>query len=232
MSVSPLNTALQLVKSRICGLPPKMSHVEVHAARAAGGKIVSDISGSQSEDYFTIVVDILKRIMGSLNPEEVLGYLTESVTRALRAKAASVRLLDDSGTRLEMRAVYGLSDRYLNKGPVELSKSAIDRHILEGNVTQLENVGHDPNFQYPREAESEGIASVASAPLIAHDRPIGVLRVYSGSTRTFSRLETRFLEALAELASLALHNASLHQRLQSDHTELIDMFLPGFAEDR
>lgn len=187
--------------------------------------VVMEPSGS-SDDYFLTVVDILKRIIGSLNPEEVLTYLTESVTRALHAKAASVRLLNDDGDLLEMRAVFGLSEAYLSKGPVALARSAIDRHILEGNVTQLHDVRSDAGFQYPDEAQAEGIVSVASAPLIAHDRPIGVLRVYSAETRHFNQTETRFLEALAELAALAIHNASLYERLQSDHHELIDIFLP------
>jgi len=182
---------------------------------------------SESYDYVSTVVDIVKRIISSLDPEEVLGYLTESVTKAMHAKAASVRLLDEAGDRLEMRAVYGLSDAYLNKGPVELERSAIDRHILDGNVTQLADVRQDGNFQYPDEARKEGIVSVASAPMIAHDKPIGVLRVYSSETRSFSHLETRFLEAVAELAALAMHNASLYHRLKTDHHELIDIFLPG-----
>jgi len=182
---------------------------------------------NETDDYFAIVVDIVKRIISSLDPEEVLGYLTEEVTRALHAKAASVRLLDSQGERLEMRAVYGLSDEYLNKGPVELARSAIDRHILEGNVTQLADVRDDPNFQYPDEARREGIVSVASAPMIAHEKPIGVLRVYSNETRAFSHLETRFLEAVAELAALAVHNASLYDQLKSHHHELIDIFMPG-----
>jgi signal transduction protein with GAF and PtsI domain len=187
---------------------------------------MSDSTG-QRDDYFLTVVDIVKRITSSLEPEEVLGYLTESVTRALKAKAASVRLLDPDGKRLEMRAVFGLSEEYLNKGPVELSRSAIDRHILEGHVTQLHDVREDPNFQYPHEARTEGIVSVASAPLIAHDAPIGVLRVYSGEMRTFSLLETRFLEVVAELAALAIHNASLYAQLRTHHHELIDIFMPG-----
>ncbi|HZT96179.1 MAG TPA: GAF domain-containing protein [Chloroflexota bacterium] len=180
-----------------------------------------------TEQYFPILVEILKRIIGSLNPEDVLAYLTESVAKAMDGKAASVRLLDESGTKLEMRAVYGLSEAYLNKGPVELQRSAVDRHILDGNVTQLEDVSHDPNFQYPGEAHSEGIVSVLSAPLIAHDRPIGVLRVYAGTRRRFSSVECGFIQTVAELAALAIHNASLHQRLKSDHSELIDIFLPA-----
>lgn len=183
-------------------------------------------SDGPSVEYFSTFFEIAKRINSSLNPENVLSYLTESVTHALHVKAASVRLVDDSGQRLEMRAVYGLSYAYLNKGPVELARSAVDRHILEGNVTQLEDVTHDPNFQYPQEAQAEGIVSVLSAPLIAQDRPVGVLRVYTDSPRRFSRIECAFLQAVAELAALAIQNARLHERLRRDHGELLDLFLP------
>ncbi len=183
-------------------------------------------SDTSRDPYFPILVEILKRIISSLNPEDVLAYLTESLTHALNAKASSVRLLDDTNQKLEMKAVYGLSEHYLNKGPVELDRSAVDRHILDGNVTQLEDVGHDPNFQYPDEAAVEGIVSVLSAPMIAHERPVGVVRVYSGERRTFTPVECGFMETVAELAALAIDNARLHERLKSDHSELIDIFLP------
>jgi signal transduction protein with GAF and PtsI domain len=179
-----------------------------------------------SVEYFSTLFEIAKRLNSSLDPNDVLAYLTESVSEALAAKAASVRLLDESGERLEMRAVYGLSDAYLNKGPVELSRSAVDRHILAGNITQLEDVTQDPNFQYPKEARDEGIVSVLSAPLIAQDRPIGVLRVYSDKPRHFTEVECAFIQAVAELAALAIQNARLHDQLRRDHGELLDLFLP------
>ena len=72
-------------------------------------------------DYFDALYGLVLRISSSLDPDEVLGYLTEETARAVNTKASSVRLLDKTGTLLEMRAVYGLSEAYLNKGPVEVA---------------------------------------------------------------------------------------------------------------
>src|SRR5205807_865175 len=135
--------------------------------------------------YFDALYLITLRVSSSLDLSDVLAYLTEETAQAVGAKASSVRLVDAAGERLEMAAVYNLSEEYLNKGPVELARSRVDRAILEGNATQLDDVTRDASFQYPEEAAREGIISVASVPLIAHGRPIGVLRVYTGQRRAF-----------------------------------------------
>ena len=80
-------------------------------------------------------------------------------------KQASVRLLDRSGQILELAAVHGLSKNYLEKGPVEVAKSPIDRQVLQGQIVQIEDVTEDPRFQYPMEAQQEGIKSVICVPL-------------------------------------------------------------------
>src|SRR5579872_4566807 len=161
--------------------------------------------------YFDALYQIVLRISSSLTLDNVLAYVTEEAAQAVGARASSVRLLDASGGRLEMRAVHGLSESYLNKGPVELARSPVDREILEGHASQLADVTKDSSFQYPEEAAREGIVSVASVPLIAHGKPIGVLRVYSGSRRTFTETEMRFLVAVADLAALSIDNARLYE---------------------
>ncbi|MDQ2742485.1 MAG: GAF domain-containing protein, partial [Chloroflexota bacterium] len=100
--------------------------------------------------------------------------------------------------------------------------SPVDRNILEGQATQLPDVTHDANFQYPEEARREGIVSVASVPLIAHGRPIGVLRVYSGQRRTYGDDDMRFLVATADLAALAIDNARLYDRMKQNYEETMN----------
>lgn len=172
--------------------------------------------------YFDALYQITLRVSSSLDLTDVLGYLTEEAAMAVNARASSVRLLDADGSRLEMRAVYGLSEQYLNKGPVELSRSRVDREILEGHSTQLQDVTTDPNFQYPGEAAREGIVSVASVPLIAHGRPIGVLRVYTGQRRTFSEADMKFLTAVADLAALSIENARLYEGLKQNYEDTMN----------
>jgi GAF domain-containing protein len=173
--------------------------------------------------YFEALYQITLRISSSLDLDDVLAYLTEETARAVGAKASSVRLLDPTGQRLEMQAVYGLSDAYLNKGPVEVARSPVDRQILSGESTQLEDVTHDPHFQYPEEAAREGIASVASVPLIARTKPIGVLRVYSGQRRVFTDDEMRFLTAVADLAALSIENARLYDRMRQNYEDTMNV---------
>lgn len=166
--------------------------------------------------YFEALYEITLRISSSLDLEHVLAYLTEEAARAVGARASSVRLLDKDGRRLEMQAVFGLSEDYLDKGPVDLQRSPVDREILAGHATQLADVTSDPNFQYPLEAAREGIVSVASVPLIAHARPIGVLRVYSAERRTFTEPDMRFLTAVADLAALSIEHARLYDRMRQN----------------
>ncbi len=173
--------------------------------------------------YFDALYQITLRISSSLDLDNVLSYLTEETAGALSVKASSVRLLDKAGKRLEMRAVFGLSESYLNKGTVEVARSAVDKEILAGNATQLADVTSDPSFQYPGEAAREGIVSLASVPLIAHGRPIGVLRVYSGKRRTFSDAEIHFLIAVADLAALCIENARLYDQLKQNYEDTMNI---------
>lgn len=173
--------------------------------------------------YFDALYQITLRIASSLDLDAVLAYLTEETADAMKAKASSVRLLDHAGQCLDMRAVYGLSEAYLNKGPVQLERSSVDREILEGHAMQLEDVTRDPHFQYPEEAAREGIVSVASVPLIAHGRPIGVLRVYSGKRRVFNDPDMRFLTAVADLAALCIENARLYERTRRNYEDTMNI---------
>jgi GAF domain-containing protein len=181
--------------------------------------------------YFDALYQITLRISSSLDLDNVLAYVTEETAEAVGARASSVRLLDGSGKRLEMRAVHGLSEAYLNKGPVELAHSPVDRQILEGNASQLEDVTRDSSFQYPVEAAREGIISVASVPLIAHGRPIGVLRVYSGERRTYSEAEMHFLTAVADLAALSIENARLYEVMRSNYEDTMNTLWGGETQE-
>lgn len=173
--------------------------------------------------YFDALYQIVMRISGSLDLDEVLAYLTEETAQAVEVKAAAVRLLDQTGSQLEMRAVHGLSDRYLNKGPVQVARSPVDQEILSGHATQLADVSSDPGFQYPEEARREGIISLASVPLIAHAKPIGVLRVYSDRKRSFSETDMRFLQAVADLAALCIENARLYEVTRQRYEETMNV---------
>ncbi len=166
--------------------------------------------------YCEVLYEVVKSI-SSLDMDDVLNSIVHRAAEALGMKACSIRLMDETGRRLAIRAAYGLSENYLEKGPVEISRSPVDSEALSGKVVTILNAGEDPRFQYPQEAKYEGIRSVLCVPLTSKDKAIGVVRIYSSAVHEFTDEEVAFLCYLANLGAIAIENARTYQELQSLH---------------
>ncbi|MGC8560336.1 MAG: SpoIIE family protein phosphatase [Phycisphaerae bacterium] len=142
---------------------------------------------------------------------QTLDRVTQSVAQAMGAKACSLRLLDDQRDELVIKSVYNLSDAYLRKGPILVDKSGVDREALAGKVVQIVDMTTDPRIAYPEDARREGIASVLCTSLSYQGRPIGVIRVYTDTPKTFTSFEIRLLQSIANQAAAAIENARLQE---------------------
>jgi signal transduction histidine kinase len=155
------------------------------------------------------------RIVGStLELKQVLERLVESTARAMGVRACSIRLLDSSQSQLEAAAVYGLSQTYLNKGPVDACSNPIAREVLAGHVVNIPDVRESPLLQYPEEARREGIRAMLSAPLNGKSGPLGIIRAYAMEPLHFSKEDEAFLSATAAQGSIAIENALAYQTIQ------------------
>lgn len=150
-------------------------------------------------------------LTGTRGLQQTLDRVTSSVVEAMGVKAASLRLLDDHNNELRIKSVCNLSDAYLQKGPILLDKSAVDREALTGAVVYVADMAADSRVAYPEDASREGIASVLSTALIYKDRPIGVLRVYTALRKEFSDFEQKLLQSIASQAAVAIENARLQE---------------------
>ncbi|MBN1614872.1 MAG: GAF domain-containing protein [Deltaproteobacteria bacterium] len=171
-------------------------------------------------DYFKALYDVARVINASLEPSRVLQEIARCVVSAMKVKASSLRLLDSRNRNLILGASFGLSDKYVQKGPILVEESGLDRKVLEGNTVQIRDARTDKGFQYGAMARAEGIRSVLVVPLMVEKRAIGVLRVYTDRIREFQETEIKFLEAVANLSAIALENARLHETLQT-HCDLM-----------
>ncbi|HJX23636.1 MAG TPA: GAF domain-containing protein [Candidatus Bathyarchaeia archaeon] len=158
----------------------------------------------------------------SLALSEVLQQTVKLTAEAMGVKACSLRLLDEREKSLEMVAAYGLSNAYMNKGPVELGRSLIDTEVMQGRVLAIVNASRDPRWQYPEEARKEGIKSVLCAPLTVKGRVIGTIRVYTSRRHIFTSKEIQFLSALASQAGLSIDNAKLHMVCLRSYQDAVD----------
>ncbi|MDI7275989.1 MAG: HAMP domain-containing sensor histidine kinase, partial [Anaerolineae bacterium] len=153
-------------------------------------------------------------LSSSLQLNEILGRMTRTTAEIMDAKGCSIRLLTKDGSRLELAAAYGLSDAYLAKGPVEVSHSPIDQDALQRRTVIVLNAPEDPRLQYHAEVEREGIRSILCSPLVAKDRAIGVIRVYSSVPHLYTQEDAAFLEAVASAGAVAIDNARAYGQLE------------------
>ena len=152
-------------------------------------------------------------VNSTLDVNEVLTLIAENTARLLNGKACAIRLLDKSGRKLYIGGWHGLSQAYLNKGPVEVEKSLIDAEALAGATIQILDVAEDVRFQYPEEARREGLRSILSCPMRAKNRTLGVIRVYTGEPHVFGEQEQKLLMNVANLGAIAIQNARSYGEL-------------------
>jgi GAF domain-containing protein len=167
-----------------------------------------------------LFLDLAASISSSLDVKTILQTLTKDISKAIGVKAASIRLLDEERKTLKLVASYGLSQKYLNKGPIYTEKSIAE--ALEGNPVVVNNAKTDKGVQYKKEKAEEGIESILCVPIKSKNAVIGVLRLYSAEQRIFTDDEVMLVTALASQGGLAIQNASLYLMLQQDIKELKD----------
>ena len=156
----------------------------------------------------------------SLDVKKILQAMTQELVKALRIKAASVRLLDEEKLTVKLVASFGLSEQYLNKGPILADKNIA--RALKGETIYIKDVSSDQGIQYRKEKEKEGIVSMLYVPIKSQDKIIGVLNIYSSWAREFTEDEIMLVTALAYQGGLAISNAGMYMMLQEDIKDLKD----------
>jgi signal transduction protein with GAF and PtsI domain len=165
------------------------------------------------------LLEVSKAVNSALDVKKVLQLLVKTAVTALDIKAAAVRLLDDKRLKMELVASYGLSDRYITKGPVGTDKSITE--AMMGKAVSIYDVASDDRATYPKESLEEGIKSILSVPITLKGNVIGVMRIYTSEPRDFSEDEITFISSLAEQAALAMENARMYQKLKGEYEELM-----------
>lgn len=166
----------------------------------------------QQSEYLRLFLDVTKTITASLDPKEVFDLIVTKIPPVLHVDAATIRLLDPTRQKLALEAASGLSDTYLNRGPIDAEESVLS--ALEGTPIAICDAANDPRIDYPDAARQEGIQSILVAPIPIRGKINGILRLLTRTRREFTPLEIEFVAALAEQCGIAIENARIHDEQQ------------------
>jgi GAF domain-containing protein len=165
-----------------------------------------------------LFLNLANNINASLDIKRILHILTQDIADELDMLGVSIRLYNKKTDTLDLVASYGLSEAFLNKGPVD-SKEGM-KFIKNGETIAINDVETDDRIQYKKETIAEGIASILWAPIFSGEEAIGVMRLYSSVKREFPDEMLMLVNALARQGGLAIQNASMYLALQNDKKSL------------
>ena len=175
---------------------------------------VKEVDPIKSLAYFRTLHEVTSAVLSTLDSKQVVQLIVDKVISIMQVKASALRLRNETTHELELIATSGLSEKFLSKGQPHTNQSISE--TLAGRPVLIADTANDPRLEYPAETVAEGIASVLSMPIIAHQRVVGVLRLYSAEKRLYSQEELTFLSALAEIAGIAIMNAKIYEKTNND----------------
>jgi HD-GYP domain-containing protein (c-di-GMP phosphodiesterase class II) len=167
------------------------------------------------------LLEVSRLVNSSLRPAEVLRTIAETAVHITAAKACFIRLLGRERNELTPAASYGLSLDFLGGRPLRVTDSGVYREVIAGHRVAVLDVRSDPRYMLREEAQREGLVSLLAIPLRRGETVFGILGVYSSARHQWSRREQRLLQAFAEQASVAIHNARLHEDLRRNYWETV-----------
>ena len=165
-----------------------------------------------------LFLELASNINSSLDIQEILDNLTSNICDTLEMKGADIRLLDEDEAVMTLVASHGLSQEF-----IEIKRTihtATTSRALKGETVIISDTDKDETLVFKEEMKKEGIKSMIVTPILARDKVIGVMRLYSSEFSAFPSDVLVFIEALAHQGGLAIQNASMYLKLKDEKTSL------------
>ena len=161
--------------------------------------------------YFKAIHEIGKTINATYELDTILDLIVTRLPAVMHLKAATVRLIEENKGQLALKAAYGLSETYLQRGP--LDDELATYYIKQGEPVVIPDARKDIHTLYHKEAQAEGIRSILAVPIEVHGEVIGILRLLTEQVRYFTPADINFAMAVAEQSGVAIQRALDYSKL-------------------
>jgi len=200
--------------------PRQFTDQDIALLQAMAAMAASALEHARVSQRCRTLFEVARTVSSTLSAPNAANLIAEHVAKALHIKGCSIRYLDRQRRTLALSGAYGLSAQYLAKGPIDADRSMAE--AMAGHPVVVRDATTDPRVQYPDAAREEGVASMASIPMVLKGVVTGVLRVYTSAPYEFSAEDLDFLSALASISAAAIENAQLYDGIKSDFEALMD----------
>src|SRR5581483_10500299 len=165
--------------------------------------------------------ELAQRFLSAVSPDEVIERTLDALVSLLPADYYEVLLPDAEGTFV----LY--NGRGWRRGVVGRTRTVSDPHLHAGYVLRaqlpviVENFAYETRFQAAEYLMRHQVVAGVCAPMRAETRVIGLLGVYSRTSRHFTEEQSHFLYLLATQTAIALEKARHWQAAERRLDELV-----------
>ncbi len=153
--------------------------------------------------------EVSKTITSDLYLEEILQLIVAATAKSMSFKVCTLMLLDEDKQELVLKASQSASREYLKKPNIKVGESIAGRALAENRTMTVYDLKRSAEYALPDFARKEGLASMASVPLVVKNKKIGVLNCYTEKPHHFNDEEISVLSALGSHAAIAIEHGKL-----------------------
>lgn len=168
-------------------------------------------AGSHS-NRLGLLAEVTDTLSGTPYLEEILQHLVNITARRFNYRVVSLRLLNDSGDLLILRAAYSVHRSYPRRPVIKLGQSIAGKVIQRQRPIIVQDVQSEDDFIGHDLAIEQGLRSMVCVPLQLYRKAVGVMSCYTGEVREFPPDEVATLETLAKQAAVAIEHAKSQVR--------------------
>jgi sigma-B regulation protein RsbU (phosphoserine phosphatase) len=187
----------------------------------------------QRVQELSALYEVSKALSADRDLQQILDTATHAIADVMKAKAVAIRLtMEDDHHKLEPRAIYNLSQNYLDTGAINVDDSEMLREAMSGKPVYIKDMATDPRVIFPGDAKAEGLASMFCLGIKHQGKAIGTIHLFSGEPRSYSPFDVQLVTAIAQMLGTAIQNARLDAQRTKSRRVLRQLHLAANVQRR
>lgn len=168
-------------------------------------------------DQFERLVTIFTRLTASLELEEVLIEVIDTVITFTGAERAYLMLRDKKTGELSVHTARNWDRETISTEDTTFSSTIVKTALEQGSAIITTNAQSDNRFEGLQSVVSQGLRSILAIPLIVRGKAVGVLYVDNRIEQDIFQQESiPLLTVFGTQAAIAIENATLYGKVKDD----------------
>jgi len=168
----------------------------------------------QSFEELTTLYRLVDIIAEARTLERVLNSLLDLASEVIPCHGALLFLTDDSTGELDVALKRNISRKIENKINLQNKKKVIEWALKKGRTIALPDI--------EEEIDDSDKLTFVLVPLIAHDKPVGLLDLITETPEgDITSRDLSLLTILSKQAALAIENVKLYESMKKDEVNII-----------